>query len=1442
MTTAVTSISLTPEDIDLVEKKIAELENPKCLNVKGKVCSPVKDKIVKLVGEECLIECKLDNVSILCLWDTGAQVSIIPSKFVKSNNVRDLSEIANVDVRSASGEAIPFKGWLEIDLTIGHQTAESLTVPFLVTDTPSISRPIIGFNVISHLISNSDVNVASMQLSQAFKHVSEDTVSEVCTLLASEDSFGIVKTGKEHVCIPAKSTKWVKGTVHSDALIDTYTAIFEPKECKTEGSGLVFQETVVSVPRGSTFHVNVPVQNTSNHDIILKKRSVIGSIQEVQSVIVLADKRQVQDQKVRLNQVRKEYGHDAAQEKHVEPDLEFDNTELTTEQVGKVKDLIREEIDAFSQDEYDVGCVPDLQMEINLTDKEPVRKCYNSVPKPLHKEVKDYLIDLVNRGWVTKSKSPYSSPIVCVRKKDGTLRLCIDYRAINNKTVQSQIPLPRIQDTLDTLGGNRWFTVLDQGKAYHQGFVKEECRSATAFTTPWGLYEWVRIPFGLSGAPGCFQAFMESCLEGLRDEICIPYLDDIVVFSKTFDSHLRDVRAVLRRLKGKGIKLKLKKCEFFKKEVRYLGNLVSESGYCMDKTDVSAVADLKTRSVATVGDVRQLVGFLGYYRKYIPDFSRRAKPLYDLLGDDCSEHKGQVSSKKKVVWTQKHQDVLSELVEILISRPVIAYPDFDKEFHLHVDASQIGLGAILYQQQDNGKMSVVAYGSRTLSPAEKNYHLHSGKLEFLALKWAVSERFRDYLYYAKKFTVYSDNNPLTYIKTTAKLDATRHRWLADLADFNFELKYKPGRLNQDADGLSRMPLDFEKYQRECTNLTSLEEAHVIKITSCQTENIFQVTLTDVADEQEQYLHPTLKNFSTEELRKAQNFDSTIGPVLKLVQQEKLHDADKNAFSRKSQILMREKKRLFLDDDGLLRRQSKEISQLVLPKKYHRRVYFELHEEMGHLGVERVLHLARERFYWPGMEGDITDFVTRKCKCVKDKKPHIERRADLQPIHTSAPFELVSIDFLHLEKSKGGYEYILVIMDHFTRFAQAYATKNKSGKTAAEKVFNDYILKFGFPHKIHHDQGREFENQFFFHLEKFCHISHSRTTPYHPAGNGQVERFNRTLLGMLKTLTAQEKMDWKAHLNKVVHAYNCTKNDTTGYAPFFLLFGRSPRLPVDLVFGFDEPKATVRHSVYVDKWQEGLQEAFKIARNNIKKSTDKAEKYYNKTKKCSVLHPGDRVLMRNFVQRGGPGKLRSHWEETVYVVLRRMANDSPVYEIAPEKGEGRTRVIHRNNLLPCDFVEENFTIIEKENNAENCRKTDNMKNESCESSIGVPPAPFVVNKSEKSSSSLNPFASEFTPAELIDESVLDEDEDEDISSLTCEHSEVSEISSEYESAESESEAEMSSEESDSEEHHRPSRDRRPPKMLTYDELGKPEYKPVMYLPVAVPPWIEDWFQG
>ena len=839
----------------------------------------------------------------------------------------------------------------------------------------------------------------------------------------------------------------------------------------------------------------------------------------------------------------------------------WDLSHLEGHQQKLMEDMLERNKEVFSVNDSDIGNIPDFEMPIHLVDDKPVTAAYRKIPPHLYSEVKNYIDDLVSNGWVRESSSSYSSPIVCVRKKDGTMRMCVDYRALNAKTVPDSQPIPRIQDILDSLGGSKWFSTLDMSKAYHQGYISEESRHLTAFVTPWTLYEWLRIPFGLRNAPPAFQRYINHTLGDMKGSICEPYLDDVLCHSKDFEQHVKDLDQILTRMRSRGIKLRAEKCCFGKKEVRYLGRHVSADVYRPDPADVAVLEKFRA-APGNVGELRSLLGFLGYYRCYVQDFSRKVKPLYDMLkrsgeGKAGKEKAGKGSNKQKydsrvkIEWKDEHQGILERIIDYLQSPWVIAYPDFNVPFFLHTDASNQGLGAVLYQTQE-GVDRVISYGSRTLSEAEKNYHLHSGKLEFLALKWAVTQRFSDYLIYGRhQFTVFTDNNPLTYILTTAKLNAIGLRWVNELSNYNFNIKYRRGKENIDADYLSRRPMDISEFKKLCKHTidrkafaSSWQKSEVC---SALVNGVSVAALTLDANEE-------IVAVSREELKRAQIGDEVISSVYKAVAAGcKPKREEWKELSWKSKILMKNFGKLSLIN-GVLMRKTVKYNQLVLPRAYHQMVFTQLHERMGHLGHERVVELCQQRFYWPHMSADVKQYIQKKCRCVANKAPNVKERAPLVPIEATHPFQIVSVDYLKLDQCKNKFQFILVVTDHYTRFCQLYATKSKSSKAAAEKLFNEFILQFGYPERIHHDQGPEFNSNLFAALHRLTGIRSSNTTPYHPAGDGQVERLNRTIVNMFKTLPDRAKKDWKSHLPKLAFAYNSTIHKATGYTPIYLLFG------------------------------------------------------------------------------------------------------------------------------------------------------------------------------------------------------------------------------------------------------------------------------------------------
>ena len=750
---------------------------------------------------------------------------------------------------------------------------------------------------------------------------------------------------------------------------------------------------------------------------------------------------------------------------------------------------------------------------------------------------------------------------------------------------------------------------------------------------------------------------------------CIIYLDDIIVFSRTPEEHLHRLKAVISKLRAAGLKLKPTKCDLFKQQINYLGHVVSKEGVSTDPDKITAVTEWPQPT--TVTEVRSFFGFVSYYRRFIPNFSKVAKPLNKLL----QNLEGTPSQKKKfkVFWGPEQQEAFETLQKLCTESPILAYADFKAPFVLHTDASGDGLGAVLYQVQ-NGQKRVIAYASRSLSKSERNYPVH--KLEFLALKWAITDKFHEYLY-GSEFQVFTDNNPLTYVLTTAKLDATGHRWVAALSNYTFGITYKPGKGHVDADALSRIrwpeaiDIDTQTVHAVCKGV---QAPHGKVETLCQGAQAVDALCQDNAP----------PGMTPLQWCQAQAKDPAIQHIIDSMKKKTLRTLKiQGDMPSELKALIRLRKQLLLKQGVLYRRttpvDAKSRLQLILPPSHRTKAIEGCHDQVGHLGLDRVLELLRDWFYWPGMHTDVASYLNSCPRCLRRKSQ--ADQAPLLNIEVNQPLELVHLDYLKIEPSKGNVENVLIITDHFTRYAQAFPSKTQTALTTAKLLWNNFILHYGFPDKIITDQGRNFESEL---IENLCQVAGVKklcTSPYHPQTNGQCERFNSTLLNMLGTLTPEQKKDWKNHVSAMVHAYNCTRNAATGFSPYYLLFGREPRLPVDVEFGLQRgsQKGPLGESGYVSQLRRRLKFAHNKAKLVASKQQARHKGLYDRKCRGATLGIGDLVLVKQTAWKGRH-KIQDRWEEEEYQVVDQPTPGVPVYVVKSIAG-GRPRVLHRNLLLP-----------------------------------------------------------------------------------------------------------------------------------------------------------------
>ncbi|KAL5471331.1 hypothetical protein EMCRGX_G029435 [Ephydatia muelleri] len=774
--------------------------------------------------------------------------------------------------------------------------------------------------------------------------------------------------------------------------------------------------------------------------------------------------------------------------------------------------------------------------------------------------------------------SVLSSPVVLVKKKDESVRFCVDYRKVNSVTRKDAYPLPRVDDTLDTLAGSRLFTTLDLASGYWQVEVAEEDQPKTAFTTPEGLFQFRVMPFGLCNAPATFQRLMDRVLGGLKWSSCLVYLDDIIIVGTSFSEHLRNLAGVLQRLRQAGLKLKPSKCKWCQKSVTFLGHIVSEEGVAADPSKTAIVAGWPPPQ--SKREMQQFLGLANYYRKFVKNFAAIAKPLHRLTEKNTD-----------FKWTVKY---------------------YSRRFVLDTDASDIGIGAVLSQEDATGSEVVIAYASHTLSRPEQRYCVT--RKELLAAVEFI-HHFRQYLL-GREFTLRTDHSSLVWLRNFKEPESQLARWLEKLQEYSFSVVHRQGTKHGNADALSRVPC------RQCGR-----ESHE----TTPKGDVIEGSVTSLP----------CTSYTPQWIRQQQLDDCSIRPVYQALESKLMLSADEvKPWSRESRLLWQQHTSLYLKDGVLWRRVlggGEGKLQLVVPAKLRQDILRSLHEGAlsAHLGEEKMRNLLKERFYWPSCADDVSEWCSCCAVCCSRKTHVPKRRAGLQTLQVGYPLQMVCVDLLGpLPETETGSRYVLVAVDHFTKWAEAYRIPNQEAATVARKLVDEMFCWFSPPEQLHSDQGRQFESELVKEVCKLLEIKKTHTTPYHPQCNGIVERFNRTLLGMLATTVDSYPSSWEQNIRR-----------------FFLMFGRQVKLPVDLMYGTTQGKETAVIE-YVKNLKDGLLEAYALVRDRCETEHKRQKSIYDRKVHGEPYSEGDLVwLYTPAVPSGQSRKLHRPWKGPYKVVER-----------------------------------------------------------------------------------------------------------------------------------------------------------------------------------------------
>ena len=992
-----------------------------------------------------MLQAEMGGANIPLLYDPGSMYTMLTrEEFERLPQKPPLMPASRSGI-GVSGEKFELDGVAHLNIRFYREDGSSYLLEY---------QPVLVSSKIKS-------NILGKQTELQFKGAARNHINRLLTFIPHNDANITLKywkesNNKESACVqvakatvvPTNSIKYVPSkivNVNSRGL-EQHPFVFAPSyemqnEIELEN---IFFSTM-------TKHIELPVYNTGVEDVYLSKGEALGHINELECVH-LASSEILGSENKAVDCDTSDVKQDVGIFDHLSASMQRRTAQILDKYDKRLKEPPK---------------VTLVEHEINLRDEAPVSLPPRRLPYSQRAEVQRQLEELLQKDIIEPSRSQFASPVVMVKKKDGSLRMCVDYRALNAKTIPRTFPIPRIDELLDKLNGAKIFTLLDLKSGYHHIPMAEKDREKTAFVLPDSKFQWKRLPFGLVGAPFSFAAVMKDVLQG-TEAFTATYFDDILIFSNSLEEHMIHLEKVLTLLAEAGMLINRKKCDFIKEHVKFIGHSVSAKGLKPLQSKLEEIVAFRTP--INVEQLRTFLGLAAYYRKFVKDFAVIAQPLYGLLRKQAGYN-----------WTGACDRAFHHLQHCLEHSNFLAYPDFAKPFVIITDACDSGIGYVL-SQEVNGDMKPIAFGGRTLTIAERKYSVTDKEL--LGLYFACKKC--DVYVRGHPFLVYTDHKPLTYMQSFKELINKRYRWIEFLQELGTKIVYLPGKDNVVADYLSR-------------NVKMENQLDVLGSAS---------------------LHLSAELFDNADLIAAQRNAHELQLVVRYLEKED-NACLKNCLPMSFRPHIN---KLSLSDAGLLVYRHAKRTVVVLPPEQRLDIISICHSEWaaGHFGIFKTHRRILDKFWWPGMHDDIKNFIRNCDVCLKVTSQKQKFAAMGRRQFPSKPLEKISIDFLvDLPTTRAGHCHILVVNDCFSKYIQLYPIKDRLAKTAATCLV-DYIMRFGIPDQLLSDQDPAYESHLFQELMRGLGVKKLRTTSYNPRSNGLTEQANATVKSYLTSVLTQNK--------------------------------------------------------------------------------------------------------------------------------------------------------------------------------------------------------------------------------------------------------------------------------------------------------------------------------